>query len=169
MGAGVATSLLVTGCGGGSEVSKPEPQTIEYTGYFTGRSADGVGASADMAGFDAVATLVDRALVGREPPRALVIVAVVNNSAAAITRPRFSAEIVAGGIRPLRTARSVLVDRTDRDARRAVRALGRTPTSIRPATSRPLYLVVDGARREQVVSLRMNVDGEITTLAPRQR
>jgi hypothetical protein len=161
--------VILSGCGGSSQAPKPEPETIPFTGYFAGRSADGLGASVDMAGFDATAVVVDRALLRLDRPAALAIVAVVNGTATAIARPRFVAQTLAGGSRPMRTARAVLAGIPGTGARDAYRTVGPAPTRVRAGKSAQLYLVLDGATREEVLSIDMVLDGTRTTLASQER
>jgi hypothetical protein len=164
-----ASLALVGGCGGSSQTPKPEPETVPFTGYFAGRSADGLGASVDMAGFDATAVVVDRALLQLDRPAALAIVAVVNGTGKAIARPRFVAQTLAGGARPMRTARAVLAGLPGEGAREAYRTVGPAPKRVRAADSAQLYLVLDGSTREEVLSIQMVVGDTRTTLASQQR
>ena len=142
---------------------------MPFTGYFAGRSADGLGASIDMAGFDTTAAVVDRALLRLDRPVALAIVAVVNGTDKAIACPRFVAQTLAGGSRPLRTARAVLAGLPGTGARTAYRTVGPAPKRVRAGGSAQLYLVLDGATREEVLSIQMVVGDTRTTLASQQR
>ncbi len=169
MAAVFAGLVVLSGCGGSSQAPKPAPETVPFTGYFAGRSADGLGGSVDMAGFDATAVVIDRALLRLDRPAALAIVAVVNGTATAIARPRFVALTLAGGARPMRTARAVLADIPGTGALDAYRTVGPAPKRVRAGKSAQLYLVLDGATREEVLSIDMVLDGTHTTLASQER
>lgn len=167
--AAAALSVLTAGCGGSDDFPRPEPVAPpDGSGYFVGTDAEGVGAAVDFHGSDPVvdaarAHLARRA--GDATPVAIAVASIVNDGDDPAPLPRFTAVMANGGAVPLRPARTANLG-----IPHPRRAFPGAPLFLPPDAALTTYVVLRGARPEEVDHLRMVVrPGEPTTLAAQRR
>jgi hypothetical protein len=139
-----------------------------------GTGPDGLGASLDLLGEDAVTRALSRALAGepgaRGPTPVVGIASVVNGAEVAVPTPRFTAVLFSGAATPLASARQALAGRDDPAARRAAAMLAPERAVVAGGGSAILYVVLRGAGPREVASARMvAIPGEPIGLAARPR
>ena len=173
----LAAAALAAGCGGGSPSPAPQPPAPPEalgSGYFVGTGPDGVGATVDLRAADATVRALEAALrqgaPPGEPPPAVGIASVVNDSRRAAPAPRFIAVLDSGELLPLRPAADALGTRTDPLARRAARLMP-APRSVLPGGASAVeYVVLRGVVPGRVAEVRMTTGtGTPARLAPRPR
>lgn len=150
----LASACATAGCGG-DDASAPAPPAPER-GAYVGRSAGGVGASVDFAGFDPTARALERALGGDGVE--IGIASVVNDSSEPVPTPRFVALGPDGRALTLTPARTALGDRPGSARARAL--LPPERRTLAGDGSAVLYLVLRRARAEPVAAVRMRVGAE---------
>jgi hypothetical protein len=159
-----ALAALAVGCGD-DEPRAPAPPALER-GPYVGRSASGVGASVDFAGFDAAARAVERALGGRRVE--VGIASVVNEGSATVATPRFAAVAASGAATALVPARAALAGRAGPGAARARALLPAERRTLSPDRTAVLYLVLRAPSAEGIALLRMRAGtGEAAELRQR--
>ncbi|WP_217915700.1 hypothetical protein [Miltoncostaea marina] len=174
--AALALALASAGCGGGGADAGTAPvaePARSGSGWFEG-SGDGLGASLDLRGEDAVARAVGDAVAARARPparaSAVGIAAVVNDRAVPVPAPRFTALFEGGGALPLTGAHEALEGLRGPAARRARALLGRPPRAVPAGGAVTMYVVLRGARPDEVASARMvALPGEPIALPARTR
>lgn len=166
--AGVAVALALAGCGGSPPVEGPPAPDPVGSGYFVGRTADGLSAAADTTAFDPVALVVSRALMRAPRGAALVTVALLNDANAPVPAPALTARTRSGREVPLVDAR-VLLARIPGAAARAAAARVRPVSFVPAGGSRLAYLVAVDVRAEDVAGIRMTSGDEVVELSPTRR
>jgi hypothetical protein len=174
----LACAALLAACSGGADPD-PGPEPAEPpgrrgTGYFVGRSPEGLGAAVDLRGNDPASRAVAAALVdirrgdGRGP--VVAIASVVNDGTLPVSTPRFVAVLFSGGAAPLQPAREALAGRGTARAALAASLLEAERAVVPAGDSAVLHLVLRGAAAPEVESMRMVVvPGEPIALGARGR
>jgi hypothetical protein len=169
-----AVVLALAGCGGDAaprETAPPPPPS--GTGYFVG-SQEGIGATLDLVGDDPVSRTVTRALLAESgpaaAPAAVGIASIVNETPSGFDAPRFIAILESGRAVILVPAAEALRVAHGPAARAARAALRRVPGRIPSEGAGLAYLVLSGARVDEVASVRMAAGPQPSiTLAARRR
>ena len=169
-----AAVLALAGCGGDGAPRETTPAPPPSgTGWFVG-SREGIGATLDLAGDDPVSRKVTRALLAEagpgEPPATVGIASIVNETPSGFAAPRFIAILESGRAVILVPATEALRDARGPAARTARAALEGVPERIPSEGAGLAYLVLRGARVDEVASVTMAAGPEPSiTLAARRR
>jgi hypothetical protein len=175
LAAAVAVAVVaLAGCGGGSaqrETTPPPPPS--GTGYFVG-SQEGIGATLDLGADDPVSRKVTRALLAEagpaDPPAAVGIASIVNETPSGFDAPRFIAVLESGRGVILVPAAEALREARGPAARAARAALAGVPERVPAEGAGLAYLVLRGAPVDEVASVAMAAGPQPSiTLAARRR
>jgi hypothetical protein len=170
----LACAALLAGCSGDGDPdpAPAEPAAERGTGYFVGRSPEGLGAAVDLRGNDPASRAIAAALTDPRSPEVpvIVIASLVNDGARPVPTPSFVAVLFSGGAAPLEPAGEVLAGRRDAEAARAAALLEPDRALVPAGGSAVLHLVLRGAGALEVESVRMVlVPGQPIALAARSR
>jgi hypothetical protein len=156
-----------TACGGDPPPGPPVPAP-PATGYFVGRTADGLGIAVDLAGFDPTAQRVSRVLLDYPRPVALAIVAVVNSGEADAGQPQLAVRTRSERMVPLVDVR-VLLGRIPGAA--SLAAARRVPLAgvLAPGASSLRYLAAEDVAPQDVTGVRAIAGDAVLELSEERR
>jgi hypothetical protein len=160
----VALALGAAGCSGAAgtyTAPAPGPPPPEGTGFFVGEGPDGVGATLDLQGRDAVTAAIDAALRARSgaPGDGPVVgvASVVNDGPRPVRAPSFIATFAGGGAVPLEPAAEAVSRGAGPAAAGALALLGPEVRTVPAGGAATMYVVLRGAAPGEVQSVRMVV------------